>query len=464
MIADGRLSLASGKPVMDADTVSSNVFYPPVNGCEVLIEGVARNFLSGPTDQVGPIFDVSGHAPGLYDYLMGWDGSSVFPFTAPAWNPPAETLIAPVSTITTGTGSTAWTRPDAAFNGTVNQAVSAASRNGPSPPSNSGLNNFLGQDFGTPHYISKVKLYPPYNDYFRGDTSASVPVEIHGWNEDTSAWDTIYAGTVDSSAAPVNPAVPYILHTTCFRSYSKVIVGIAGNGANAINAGQIQFYEWTQSRTADLTRYNGIMVNAASMTGRKGGSTFTCAQYAGTHLGTIRVGTDGKCRFHVSLGGDRHCDVWNRYNQETIILTAYADGLGIYTPPVVTPDWGPLHGDANNCVTFVTGEPQRVHMGLHLERGVKAGNYTGYYNNGQHNCAIGLNRTDAPDGQLSATTLETTFPWNATIVDATATTAPLITQPILGTGTAYAIENASNPGVVDYGGAKQTILWARLEG
>lgn len=195
-----------------------------------------------------------------------------------------------------------------------------------------------------------------------------------------------------------------------------------------------------------VSRYNGVQGNSAG----------------DPWLGTILIDpAGGACTCHVTQGGKRRWGVWNRYNQRPIILKAGVDGLGSYTPSATMPAWGPVHNNADNCLTFVSGEPQQVEAALLTTRGIKAG--TGSVSNeGHYQSAIGLNRTDAPDGQLAGETFEVGA-LTVSILNSSSGIAPYVSPPIIGANTLYALENYRDTAVV-YGGNIQTMLWARFMG
>lgn len=197
-----------------------------------------------------------------------------------------------------------------------------------------------------------------------------------------------------------------------------------------------------------LHRLNGVLVNSAG----------------DAHIGTILVDpAGGTCTAHVTQAGKRRWGVWNRYNQRPIYLKAGVNEPGIYTPTAIMPNFGPLHDNPDNCLTFVTGEPQTLEMGLFMIRGALAGStWPAPEANASHLAAIGLDRTDGADGLISAFTFET-FNVSGVFVNSFSTTAPFITAPLVGAHTAYALESHRQAGCVVYGGNIQTMFWARMQ-
>jgi hypothetical protein len=86
----------------------------------------------------------------------------------------------------------------------------------------------------------------------------------------------------------------------------------AGAGARGTGAG-----------TTQLTRLNGYWVNAVSMTGRNGSTTYSIGANLATYVGSIFIdGSNGQVTCHRAYGQNRKWAVWNAYNRQPIILKA----------------------------------------------------------------------------------------------------------------------------------------------
>lgn len=84
----------------------------------------------------------------------------------------------------------------------------------------------------------------------------------------------------------------------------------AGSGARGSGAG-----------TPQLTRVNGILVNAVAQTANNGASSYTIPINKGTYLGSVWIdSTQGQVTCHRSYGSARKFGVWNAYNRLPIIL------------------------------------------------------------------------------------------------------------------------------------------------
>lgn len=89
-------------------------------------------------------------------------------------------------------------------------------------------------------------------------------------------------------------------------------VSTAGSGARG-----------TGSSTTQLTRIRGLDVNAVTITGRNGSTTYSIGANLATYVGSILIdGTAGQITSHVSYGQNRKRGVWNAYNRATTNLRA----------------------------------------------------------------------------------------------------------------------------------------------
>lgn len=88
----------------------------------------------------------------------------------------------------------------------------------------------------------------------------------------------------------------------------------AGSGARGSGAG-----------TTEITRVNGLLVNANAMaTARNGSSTYSVAQYRGTYLGSLFIdATDGQITCHTAAGQSRKWSISNYYNRVPISLVVF---------------------------------------------------------------------------------------------------------------------------------------------
>lgn len=79
----------------------------------------------------------------------------------------------------------------------------------------------------------------------------------------------------------------------------------------------------TGAGSTQLSRLNGINVNAVAMTGRNGSTTYSVSANQATYLGSILIdGTAGQVSCDFSYGQSRKFGVWNAYNRNKIVLQA----------------------------------------------------------------------------------------------------------------------------------------------
>lgn len=79
----------------------------------------------------------------------------------------------------------------------------------------------------------------------------------------------------------------------------------------------------TGAGTTQISRFNGFWVNAVSMTGRNGSTTYTIGANFATYVGSILIdGSAGQVSCYRAYGQSRKWGVWNAYNRVPIILKA----------------------------------------------------------------------------------------------------------------------------------------------
>lgn len=120
---------------------------------------------------------------------------------------------------------------------------------------------------------------------------------------------------------------------------------------------------WTSdiARSTQLERKNGILVNAASMTGRYGsnsGDTVTVAIDQGTYVGTVRMWSNGACTWQIggfAVGGSpANFYLWNMYNR-SFVTTIIADTTDSWTYASNPPVWRAANGSNTMRASFVSG-------------------------------------------------------------------------------------------------------------
>lgn len=109
----------------------------------------------------------------------------------------------------------------------------------------------------------------------------------------------------------------------------------------------------TGASTTQLTRIKGLWVNAVSMTGRNGATTYSIGANLATYVGSIFIdGVAGQVTCHTSFGQSRKWGVWNAYNRETIQLIS-GDGTASWAYSTATVRQS--NAAAGNSVAVFTG-------------------------------------------------------------------------------------------------------------
>lgn len=331
LAAGGRLTLTSGQPEMTTDVVSgTNLWYAPDSGNSVpIVIGGAlayQSFVSSTTDQVGLLLTLGGSAnwpaDSIHDVFAYWTGSAVALATR-LWDSamlPTSPQLANNTTITTNTTPTAWTRASAAFDGTVvkNGAASATIA-----PANANLANCLGQDFGTPQVVASTTVTAPTDHFIMGNIGI-MDIRTFASSDGTNFY-TMSVNWINDSALGASYVLPNLLGNQQPYRYWLTCFDSASSGLNVFIA-QVQYFTTVAPSTRRITRFNGIPVNDATITGAQinGPSTINLAQYAGTYLGTIHIdtGTNGALSALFSYGPSRTLGLWNYWNQRDVVLQA----------------------------------------------------------------------------------------------------------------------------------------------
>lgn len=77
----------------------------------------------------------------------------------------------------------------------------------------------------------------------------------------------------------------------------------------------------TGASTTELSRINGLQVNAVQITARNGNTTYTVGANRGTYVGSIFIdGTQGQVTCHRAFGQSRKWGLWNAYNRRPVFL------------------------------------------------------------------------------------------------------------------------------------------------
>lgn len=166
----------------------------------------------------------------------------------------------------------------------------------------------------------------------------------------------------------------------------------AGTGGS-ITAGSCA--RGTGAGGAALTRLQGLLTNAASMTIRYGNgtTTTTVAANQATYVGSVFMdGSNGKISCYRSYGQSRKWGVWNAYNRAPVYLKA-GDATASWT--YATNTIRASNGSAANSLTLFTGLAEEVYD-LSFDQKIGSSNSTSC----ESQVGIGFNVTNAFSGTV----------------------------------------------------------------
>lgn len=226
---------------------------------------------------------------------------------------------------TTGTSSTAvWT------------AVNASSATAAVPPPQGRLTPISG----TPIIAVSATVSAVYYTQYTGNLvpiyngASMIPTEFSELTltlAASHAINTIYDVFVFSNSGVLTLATGPAWNTST-----------AGSGARG-----------TGASTTQIARVKGLWVNAVSMTGRNGATTYTIGANLATYLGSIFIdGTAGLVTCQTSYGQSRKWGVWNAYNRVPIALQG-GDSTAFWTYYVAT--IRAANGASANSLTIFSG-------------------------------------------------------------------------------------------------------------
>lgn len=377
----GRLTLQQAQPLITSDCIGVNrAFLAPFESDSiplVLSDGsvVVRPFTSGPTDQVGMVYDLDPafHTPNLgYDFFA-YDDSGVTKLgTTAGWTnlgaPPPPPPSGNFLELTGGQAIGGMTANGgvAAANTGDNAKTSSASSFSPSPASSGyAAQNSCGVMFDTPQTVTKLELWSPTDDGFIGNWTAIGFKLMASNTNDISTAVQIASGTLPSGSAAY-----YEQHTGIDTSaaYTCFWTVFQGNGTNAVRCARRRLYITSSGTTtapsgptsrAATQLYKGVPVNSADVPLKTAAGVVTIPAGQAIHVGAVRVGdVAGQVTAHRTYGPSRLYDVWNRHNQRRVIIEAGAEdprGGG-------TASWAILRGNAGNSLKVFCGDQQDVRL------------------------------------------------------------------------------------------------------
>lgn len=199
----------------------------------------------------------------------------------------------------------------------------------------------------------------------------------------------------------------------------------AGSGARGTGAG-----------TTELTRVNGLLVNANALSGaRNGSSTYSVDANKATYVGSLYIdGTAGQITCHTAAGQSRKWGVWNAYNRVPIMLKM-TDASASWTNTPTT--WRQSRADATNFIHIFSGLAEEQYDLLFTQNVRMSVNA----NNSTSEIGIGYNSTSALSGKKGSGYFESGVAATV-LVSGCTLVATHTAAPALGINAINAIEQA----------------------
>jgi hypothetical protein len=214
----------------------------------------------------------------------------------------------------------------------------------------------------------------------------------------------------------------------------------------------------TGASTTELTRVNGLWVNAVSMTARNGATTYTIGANLGTYVGSIFIdGSAGQITCHTAWGQSRKWGVWNAYNRAPTFLKA-----GDATASWTVNNASAIHAantSSANSITVFAGLPEEIVKFEHSHRASATLNST---NEMVVQVGIGFNSTTTISGRVANHTLTSDTLSNFLTTNVSLNGARHFSTPWIGINVVTALEhtNGSDVNVTMYGGEDDMLLSA----
>jgi hypothetical protein len=201
-----------------------------------------------------------------------------------------------------------------------------------------------------------------------------------------------------------------------------------------------------------LTRVKGLWVNAVSMTGRNGATTYTIGANLGTYLGSIFMdSSNGQVTCHTAFGQSRKWGVWNAYNRQPINLLA-GDSTASWTYSTAT--IRASNGSSANSMTIFMGLAEQ-RIAVEFTQTVRIATTTSNSGQASYTVGVGWNSTTAFSGLRGS--VENRVDAASSALDFTLTTpSRYAVAPSLGTNVATSLETTGaatngSPTITRYG-------------
>lgn len=216
----------------------------------------------------------------------------------------------------------------------------------------------------------------------------------------------------------------------------------------------------TGASTTELTRVQGFLVNAVSMTTRNGNTTYTVGANRGTYVGSIFMdGTNGQVTCHRNFGSSRKWGLWNAYNRRPLYLKAGdSTSSWAYANTTVRPS----RNQTSNSLTVFQGLAEEVYD-LRFEQNVQLSADSALQDG---SIGIGWNSTTAISGRAGRA-----WGWatgGTDVLQGANLIASYLREPSLGINVVTSLEFSLDPTGSDghnyFGGEDDMLLIAKWMG
>lgn len=293
--------------------------------------------------------------------------------------------------------------------------------------SNSTLSPVLATDGGgTTIYLAafrgnQVWVYNGTSFYPLTITGGQMAISLNaGFQSASTLYDVMFF------ADPADGKTPRVGISPAWTT-STVGAGARGSGAG----------------TPQLTRVNGILVNAVSQTLNNGATSYVVAANRATYLGSMWTDSTGaSVSFNLSFGQKRKWGLWNYYNRQPILLQA---GDSTASWPYNTATIRASNGNSDNYASVFTGMAEETAQAVFyqtVEITVSPGTVRG---------GIGLNSTSAYTG-LNAIAKQQDDPFTVVLESA------LTLSPTLGINFLQCLEQGTGGGNNDWDGTSANMV------
>jgi hypothetical protein len=305
-----------------------------------------------------------------------------------------------------------------------------------------GYMNLVGQATGD--VIQTADVIGTTTIFYSPFVGSVIPI----WNGATFVNTTFSELTMTLTAAgsPSNT-----IQDACVFSNNGTPTLVLGPSWTTVTAGSGN--RGTGAGTAQLTRLNGIWVNAVQITGYNGLTSTSIPANQCTYVGSVSIDSAaGQVTAHRSYGQSRKFGVWNAYNRQPIYLKA-GDSSASWS---VGGGTRAANGNVNNSLTVFQGLTEETMQFTAYEK-MSGTQTSGGTLGGQ--VGIGFNSTSATSGQSIAAQMNIAANWSQVF----GPQASYFTLPALGTNVITLLE-ASGGGLTANGGEVNNAVTAYWRG